>query len=105
VNKSGPSDVNDQLREVEILNVKTSYLAEPHSCRNANRAFPAPARPRVYAVKPIGERSREQRAQRKWTPPANHPWRGAILNAQQKRELKAAAVAKQASLALLSASP
>src|SRR6202008_196248 len=32
VNESGPPDVNDQLREVEILNVKTSYLSKSHAC-------------------------------------------------------------------------
>src|ERR1700722_13088219 len=30
--ESGPSDVNDQLREVEILNVKTSHFSESHAC-------------------------------------------------------------------------
>jgi len=34
MNESGPSDVNDQLREVQILDVKTSYLSESHArCR------------------------------------------------------------------------
>jgi len=28
----GPSDVNDELREVQILNVKTSDLSESHAC-------------------------------------------------------------------------
>ena len=32
VNESGPSDLNDQFREVEILNVKTSNLSESHPC-------------------------------------------------------------------------
>ena len=32
VNESGPSDVNDQLREVQILNVKASHLSESHAC-------------------------------------------------------------------------
>ena len=31
VNESGPPDVNDQLREVEILNVKTSHLSKSHA--------------------------------------------------------------------------
>src|SRR5271156_5138655 len=31
VNESGPSDVNDQLREVQILNVKTSHFSESHA--------------------------------------------------------------------------
>jgi IS4 transposase len=35
-------------------------------------------------------------AKRKWIPPANHPWRGAILRAQQKRELKATTAAERA---------
>jgi Helix-turn-helix domain len=65
------------------------------------REIPAPVRPNECEVKPTGERP----GRRKWVPPANHPWRGAILRAQQKRELKAAAVAERASLALPSASP
>jgi transposase len=69
------------------------------------REIPAPARPNEYAVKAVGEHQRRQPAKRKWTPPANHPWREAILRSQQKRELKAAAVAKRASLSLPSASP
>src|SRR5271170_4594908 len=32
VHESGPSDVNDQLREVQILDVKTSNLSESHPC-------------------------------------------------------------------------
>src|ERR1700719_825275 len=32
VNECGPSDVNDELREVQILNVKTSDLSESHAC-------------------------------------------------------------------------
>jgi hypothetical protein len=31
MNESGPSDVNDQLREVQILNVKTSYFSKSHA--------------------------------------------------------------------------
>src|SRR5271156_6581689 len=31
VNESGPSDVNNQLREVLILNVKTSHFSESHA--------------------------------------------------------------------------
>src|ERR1700733_10410724 len=69
------------------------------------REIPAPARPNEYAVKAVGEHQRRQQAQRKYVPAANHPWRGAILRAQQKRELKAAAAAERASLSLPSASP
>src|ERR1700678_2836984 len=32
MNESGPSDVNDQLREVQILNVKASYFSKSHAC-------------------------------------------------------------------------
>jgi helix-turn-helix protein len=65
------------------------------------REIPAPARPKEYAVKPDGNRFREQQAKRKWTPPANHPWREAARRGQQKK----AAVAERASLAWPSASP
>jgi transposase len=69
------------------------------------REIAAPARPSEYAVKVKGEGASRQQAKRKCVPAANHPWRGAILRAQQKRELKAAAVAERASLARPSASP
>jgi transposase len=69
------------------------------------REIPAPTPPQQYAVKVVGERAARQQAKRKYVPAANHPWRGAILRAQQKRELKAAAVAERASLARPSASP
>jgi hypothetical protein len=65
------------------------------------REIPAPTQRKQYAVKAV----REQQAKRKYVPAAKHPWRGAILRAQQKRNLKAAAVAEQASLAWPSASP
>src|SRR4029077_10027261 len=65
----------------------------------------ARARRNEYAVKVVGERASSQPVKRKCVPAANHPWRGTILRAQQKRELKAAAVAERASLALPSASP
>jgi transposase len=67
--------------------------------------IPAPVRANECAVKAVGERANRQRAQRKCAPAANHPWRGAILRAQQKRDIKAAAAAERASLALPSASP
>jgi Helix-turn-helix domain len=65
------------------------------------REIPAPARPKEYAVKPDGNHSREPQAKRRWTPPANHPWREAARRVQQKK----AAVAEGASLAWPSASP
>ena len=65
----------------------------------------APARPSEYAVKVVGERASRPQTRRKCVPAANHPWRGAILRAQQKRELKAAAVGERALLARPSASP
>ena len=69
------------------------------------REIPAPTPPKQYAEKVVGERAARQQAKRKYVPAANHPWRGTILRAQQKRELKAAAVAERASLARPSASP
>lgn len=67
----------------------------------SSREIAAPARPKEYAVKPDGKRPRVQPAKRKWTPPANHPWREAARRVQQKK----AVLAEQASLALPSASP
>ena len=32
MHESAPSDINHQLLEVQILNVKTSHLSESHSC-------------------------------------------------------------------------
>jgi hypothetical protein len=77
--------------------ITIEYRGRALSCRE----IAAPARPKECEVKPTGGRP----GRRKWVPPANHPWRGAILRAQQKRELKAAALAERASLALPSASP
>ena len=45
------------------------------------------------------------RAERKWVPPADHPWREAVRRTMHKRESKKVAVATQPSLALPSASP
>jgi hypothetical protein len=69
------------------------------------REIPAPVRPNEYAVKVVGERASRQPVKRKRVPAANHPWRVAILKAQRKRDLEAAAVAERPSLALPSASP
>ena len=69
------------------------------------REIPAPTQPKQYAVKIVGERAGRQQAKRKCVPAANHPWRGAILRSQQKREREAATVAERASLTSPSASP
>ena len=69
------------------------------------REIAAPARPNENVVKVVGERASRQPAKRKCVPAANHPWRGAILRSQQKREREAAAVAERASLTSPSASP
>jgi transposase len=69
------------------------------------REIPAPTRPNVVEVKPVGKHPTEQRAKQKWVPPANHPWREAVRREMKKRELKTGAVAAQPSLALPSASP
>jgi hypothetical protein len=42
---------------------------------------------------------------RKWTPPADHPWREAARHARLRRELQASLAAQRASLALPCASP
>jgi transposase len=65
------------------------------------REIPAPAPPTERQAEPAKERPRKQQVKRKWTPPANHPWREAVRRQQQKK----AAVAERASLAMPSASP
>ena len=65
----------------------------------------APARPNVGEKKPAGKHPSEQRARRKWVPPAHHPWRGAVRGEIQKRDSKTAGVATRPSLALPSTSP
>jgi len=58
-------------------------------------ARPASWRPRVPVV----------REKRKWTPPADHPWKQAARRAVQQKEMRKAAAAARASLAWPSASP
>jgi transposase len=70
--------------------------------------IPAPAKPRVGEVGPAIERAGAptgQVAKRKWVPPADHPWRGAIRREVDRRALGNLAVATRRSLALPSASP
>ncbi len=72
------------------------------------REIPAPARPRIAEVQRSRERPRVSTAQvlrRKWTPPADHPWRKSILGGVERRGAGEIAVVPPRSLALPSASP
>jgi transposase len=69
------------------------------------REIPAPARPNAGEKKPAGKHPSEQRAKRKWVPPADHLCREAVRRTMQKRESKKVAIAARPSLALPSASP
>jgi hypothetical protein len=67
--------------------------------------IPAPVNPSALHAGPTGEPKHVpvSTANRKWVPPANHPWREAPRREMQKRASKA--VATRPSLALPSASP
>jgi len=66
--------------------------------------IPAPRKPIEMERKPASE-PQPPRVQRKWVPPANHPWREAARRGAQKRERKLAALAARPSLAWPCASP
>jgi hypothetical protein len=66
--------------------------------------IPAPARPHILSAP--RERVLAENIKRKWTPPANHPWREAARREPEKRRTSGgAARTQQPSLALPSASP
>ncbi len=64
----------------------------------------APRKPQPINRKPASQAQSPQ-VQRKWVPPANHPWREAARRGQQQRERKKAAMAARPSLAQPCASP
>ena len=68
----------------------------------------APAKPRVAEAQStvkLASEAQPPRVQRKWVPPANHPWREAARRGKQRRERKLAAVAGRPSLAWPCAPP
>jgi transposase len=69
------------------------------------REIPAPVGPKEGEKRPIEKHPPEQRPQRKWVPPAHHPWREALGRQMQKRESKTGTIATRPSLAWPSASP
>ena len=69
------------------------------------REIPAPAKPIFQQAAERSTRPSPPRAQPKWVPPAEHPWRQAVRREMQKRASKLAAVAARPPLAWPSASP
>jgi transposase len=70
------------------------------------REIAASARPSVAEVKPVRSPGVPMAfGKRKWTPPANHPWKQAAGRAARQKALREAAAAAGASLACPSASP
>src|SRR6266446_1287977 len=69
------------------------------------REIPAPAKPIFQQAAERPTRPSPPRAQPKWVPPAEHPWRQAVRREMQKRASKLAAVAARPPLAWPSASP
>jgi len=67
--------------------------------------IPAPAKPIFQQAAERSTRPSPPRAQPKWVPPAEHPWRQAVRREMQKRASKLAAVAARPPLAWPSASP
>jgi transposase len=64
----------------------------------------APRKPQAIDRKPASK-AKSSQVQRKWVPPANHPWREAARRGQQQRERKMSARAARPSLAQPCASP
>ena len=64
----------------------------------------APRKPQPIDRQPASP-AKSPQVQRKWVPPANHPWREAARRGQQQRDRKRAAMARRPSLAQPSASP
>ncbi len=58
----------------------------------------APRKPQPIDRQPANK-AKSPQGQRKWVPPANHPWREAARRSQQQRERKMAAMAARPSLA------
>jgi hypothetical protein len=68
--------------------------------------IPAPTRPSVAEAKPVRSPGVPMAyGKRKWTPPANHPWKQAAGREARRKALRETAVAGGASLACPSASP
>jgi hypothetical protein len=103
----GPSRASAR-KKVTVWEGRHGGLAIEYAGRAQRwREIAAPRKPRKEESKPAAGRVLQRqsgRSQRKWVPPANHPWREAARRGVKERALKQAAVAGS-SLALPSAAP